>query len=99
MPRFDTRPKVGLRPTTPFTEAGIRMEPAVSVPVAAMQRSAATAAPDPPDEPPGTRFWFQGLRAGGEVTPLANSCVTVFPTMIAPALRNRLTTALSASAT
>ena len=35
--------------------AGWRMEPPVSVPSAAMQRSPPTAAALPPDEPPGTR--------------------------------------------
>src|SRR5207237_9464734 len=41
-------------PTVPVNAAGWRMEPPVSVAVAARQRSAATAAADPPDEPPGT---------------------------------------------
>ena len=34
---------------------GWRTDPPVSVPVAARQRSAATAAADPPEEPPGVR--------------------------------------------
>ena len=38
--------------------------PLTGVPVAAGTRSAATAAAEPPDEPPGTRAVSQGLRAG-----------------------------------
>jgi len=45
IPKRLTRPKVGLRPTVPHTEAGIRMEPEVSVPIAPKQTPAATAAP------------------------------------------------------
>jgi hypothetical protein len=51
-------------PVTPQNAAGWRMEPPVSVPVAAGTRRAATAAAEPPEEPPGTRFVSQGLRAG-----------------------------------
>ncbi len=40
-------------PTIPVKAAGWRMEPPVSVPVAARQRSAATALAEPPEEPPG----------------------------------------------
>src|SRR6478609_8216095 len=41
-------------PTVPVNAAGWRIEPPVSVAVAPRQRFAATAAADPPDEPPGT---------------------------------------------
>jgi hypothetical protein len=51
-------------PVTPHSAAGWRMEPPVSVPVAATQSPAATAAAEPPLEPPGTRSWSQGLRTG-----------------------------------
>jgi len=44
--------------------AGQRMEPPVSVPRAKMPMSAARAAPEPPDEPPGTRSRSQGLCVG-----------------------------------
>jgi hypothetical protein len=37
----------------PVKAAGWRMEPPVSVPVAPRHRSAATAAADPPEDPPG----------------------------------------------
>ncbi|MCY1208432.1 hypothetical protein D9M72_200590 [compost metagenome] len=41
--------------------AGWRIEPPVSVPVAAGTRRAATAAAEPPEEPPGTRSSAQGF--------------------------------------
>ena len=40
-------------PTMPVKAAGWRMEPPVSLAVAARQSRAATADADPPDEPPG----------------------------------------------
>src|SRR5215218_843439 len=43
-------------PTVPVKAAGWRIEPPVSVAVAPRQSRAATAAADPPDEPPGTRW-------------------------------------------
>jgi hypothetical protein len=51
----DTRPTVGLNPTTPLTEAGQTMEPLVSVPIAAGARPMATAVALPADEPHGVR--------------------------------------------
>lgn len=51
-PRRLTRPWVGLRPTTPQSAAGLRIEPPVSVPIAPKQSPAATAAPAPLDDPP-----------------------------------------------
>ena len=42
-------------PTVAVNAAGWRIEPPVSVAVAPMHNSAATAEADPPDEPPGTR--------------------------------------------
>src|SRR5215468_7834025 len=42
-------------PTVPVNAAGWRIEPPVSVAVAPRQSRAATAAAEPPDEPPGTR--------------------------------------------
>src|SRR5436190_11062451 len=55
MPQREQRPYVGLRPTVPVKAAGWRIEPPVSVAVAPRQSRAATAAAEPPDEPPGTR--------------------------------------------
>src|SRR3954464_4719073 len=42
-------------PATPQKAAGWRIEPPVSVAVAPRQSRAATAAAEPPEEPPGTR--------------------------------------------
>ena len=48
-------------PATPQNEAGIRIEPPPSVPIASGTSPAATAAAEPPDEPPGTRPVSQGF--------------------------------------
>ncbi len=64
MPKREHTPYVGLMPVTPVKLAGWRIEPPVSVPVAAGTSCAATAAAEPPDEPPGTRVASQGLRTG-----------------------------------
>ncbi len=70
-------------PTMPVKAAGWRIEPPVSVPIAPRQSFAATAAAEPPDEPPGTSFAFEPRRRHGETTgpkqdvsfdePMANS--------------------------
>src|ERR1700675_1299635 len=49
-----TRPTVVFNPVTPQKCAGIRIEPPVSDPSAAKVSRAATAEPDPDDEPPVT---------------------------------------------
>src|ERR1043165_4606395 len=77
-------------PTMPQQAAGWRSEPPVSVPSAAMHWPAATAAAEPPEEPPGTRSMFQGLRVTPKAEfsveePIANSSMLVLPTIIAPA--------------
>ncbi len=95
MPARLTRPKVGLMPTVPHRLAGMRIEPPVSDPIATGTRRAATAAPEPPLEPPGTRVRSQGFFVGGVTLPQANSCILVLPTMIAPAARSLATTAES----
>src|SRR5580658_2784643 len=87
-------------PTTPQKAAGSRMEPPVSVPSAPKQRPAATAAAEPPEEPPAMRLRSQGLRVGPkqlgtEVPPYANSCMFNLPKRTAPARLKRLTTAAS----
>ena len=48
----------------PEKAAGWRIEPPVSVPIAAGARRAATATADPPLEPPGTRLRSQGFFTG-----------------------------------
>lgn len=52
-------------PTVPVKAAGWRIEPPVSVAVAPAQMWAATAAADPPDEPPGTRSTLDPLARHG----------------------------------
>ena len=76
----------------------------MSDPVAMKAMPAATAAPEPLEEPDGICFVFQGLRAGGqgrskEGPPDANSCVLVFPKRIAPALASRLQAVQSSKGT
>ena len=51
-PWRDTLPQVVFRPVTPHAPAGRRTEPPVSEPRAPNTRRAATAAPDPLEEPP-----------------------------------------------
>src|SRR5579862_7388730 len=70
------------------------MDPPVSVPVAAIQRPAATAAADPPDDPPGTTERLEFCGRHGLVTglnqlfsfdePMANSSIFVLPSSTAP---------------
>src|SRR5579884_4323574 len=91
--RMETRPRVGFIPTSPQHEAGMRIDPPPSEPVAHGAIPEATAAAEPPDEPPGVRLGSQGLR----VTPLAslavqgqmvNSGTLVTPMGMAPAARS-----------
>ena len=81
-------------PTVPVKAAGWRIEPPVSVPVAPRHSCAATAAAEPPDEPPGVSGVFEPLRRHGECTgpkcevsfdePIANSSLLVLPSSTAP---------------
>jgi hypothetical protein len=78
----------------PHMLAGLRTDPPVSEPIAAGTNPAATAAPDPLDDPPLKWSRFHGLRAGGhgksnEGPPIANSCVDSLPMNTAPAVRMR----------
>ena len=57
-----TSPNVGLSPATPQNDDGIRIEPPPSVPSANGTIPAATAAAEPPLEPPGVRPRSHGLR-------------------------------------
>ena len=52
MPSRDSRPNVGLKPTTPQNAAGRMTEPFVWLPTASGTTPAATAAAEPMDEPP-----------------------------------------------
>ena len=64
VPLRDNLPKVGLSPHTPHKEAGTRTEPLVSDPNAKGTWCAATAVPDPPEEPPETRVVSSGFLQG-----------------------------------
>ena len=88
----------------PHMEAGLRTEPPVSVPSAAGTMPAASATPEPLDEPPGKWLPPQGLTAGGhgrsnDGPPMANSCVASLPIMMPPAALSRAVTGASAAAT
>src|SRR5262245_42359584 len=88
----------------PQSAAGWRMEPPVAEPRARGAKPAATAAADPPEEPPGTRVGSQGLRVGPKAEfsvedPMANSSRLVLPSTIAPAARRRATAVASRGAT
>ncbi len=56
------RPKLGLSPTIPQYEAGIRIEPPMSEPSANGTQPVATATAEPPLDPPGVRLGSHGLR-------------------------------------
>src|SRR6476661_4737040 len=89
-------------PTSPLKLEGMRTEPPPSVPIASGPSPAATAAPAPPDEPPGVIAVFHGLRVtpcnGVSVTPLwPNSELVLCANTIAPASRSRATAGASAS--
>ena len=68
-PAVGTVPYVGLRPTTPHSAAGTRIDARVSVPSDASPIPVATAIALPPLDPPGIRVGSCGLRACGDVTP------------------------------
>src|SRR5271169_281991 len=87
-------------PTTPQRAAGWRIDPPVSEPSASGAKPAATAAADPPLDPPGTRLASWGLCVGPEhefsvELPMANSSMFVLPSTTAPAPRRRSTTVAS----
>src|SRR5437773_4489860 len=102
-PKVLMRPTVTFRPTMPHHEAGSRTDPPVSVPIAAGASPAATATPEPLDEPPGVRCTFgsHGLRGVPmwvfvPQPPIANSTVWVLPSTIIPApMRRRASVAVT----
>src|SRR5687768_15771083 len=97
-PERETKPRVGLMPTMPLIDDGQRIEPSVSVPIATAAKLAATAAPEPDDEPHGLRSKIYGLRVcpPRPDQPLdesferkfAHSERLVLPIMTAPAARS-----------
>jgi hypothetical protein len=87
-------------PVIPENAAGSRIEPPVSVPVAAGARRAATAAADPPEEPPGTAARSHGFRTLPKalfslLDPIANSSQLSLPRQTIPARASRSTTVAS----
>src|SRR5215813_15641475 len=81
----------------PHIEAGLRIEPPVSVPSAAGKNPAARPAPLPLDDPPQKWSRFHGLRAGGQGKskdgpPIANSWVESLPSNTPPAASSRSVT-------
>src|SRR5450830_1672121 len=84
-------------PVTPQKLAGWRIEPPVSVAVAAGARRAAIAAAEPPEEPPGTASVSQGFLTGPNAEfwfedPMANSSQLSLPRVTMPAAANLSTT-------
>jgi len=82
-----------LIPGTPQKAEGCRIEPPVSLPSATGTIPAATAAAEPPEDPPGVRVGSQGLRLGPNAEfsvedPIANSSRFVRPITTAPASRS-----------
>ncbi len=99
--QVEMRPRWGLMPTRCVQAAGMRTEPAPSEPIAAATRPAATAAAEPPDEPPGVWSSDHGLRVWPKASPSVighwpNSGDVVLPTITAPAARRRRATSPSA---
>ena len=89
-----------MSPTVPQAADGMRIEPPVSVPTAPKHMPAASAAAEPPLEPPADRDSSSGFLTGPNavsslVVPNANSCRFVLPMMIAPASRRLVTTGAS----
>jgi hypothetical protein len=88
----EVRPRRGLTPTSPQQEAGTRIDPVPSPPDAAGTTPAATAAADPPLDPPGVIDGDHGFTVGpnsdGSVVQwLPHSGVLVLPNTTSPAAR------------
>src|SRR5690606_16502045 len=102
-PPEGTRPSEGLKPVSPVTADGMRIEPPPSEPVASGTSPPATAAADPPDDPPGDRSVSHGFRVGPNVGFSVSafhpsSGVLVLPTTTQPAARRRATSGESSVA-
>ena len=97
---IDTRPREGLRPTTPHHPAGRRMEPETSLPWAMGTIRAATAAAAPPLDPLTERVRSHGLRVGPNAPGWvvgweASSGALLVPSVTRPAARSRAPTGVS----
>src|SRR3954462_15545128 len=94
VPVRGTTPGVLRTPTRLQNDTGTRMDPPQSVPSPTVARFAATAAPVPELEPPGSRFGSYGLRVSVvsdeyENQDVAQSGSVVLASTMAPASRNR----------
>ena len=89
IPRTGIRPCVGLTEHTPHSDAGMRSDPAVSVPSAAGTMPQASAAADPPLEPPAEWSSARGFPTWSVVPPAANSWVCKCPARTMPAAASR----------
>ncbi|MEZ5138468.1 MAG: hypothetical protein R2711_06790 [Acidimicrobiales bacterium] len=94
------RPRLGLSPTSPHSEAGIRIDPPPSPAWATGTTPAATSAAEPPLEPPVERSVSHGLRvgpcdSGSVVVTRPSSGVLDLPMTTKPAWRNRTVSSLS----
>jgi hypothetical protein len=92
-------PRVGFIVDVPQSAEGMRREPAVSLPVAAGTVRAASAAADPPLDPPAVRVVSHGLPTWSVEPPAAHSCVCRWPSRTIPASPSRSQTVLSVSGT
>jgi hypothetical protein len=96
-----TRPRLGLRPTVPHHDDGMRIDPAMSDPCAIGTMPVATAAAAPPLDPATERVRSQGLRVGPKASGCVvgcepNSDVFVRPATTKPARRKRAPSSVSA---
>lgn len=102
-PPLGTNPWVGLSPDSPQSADGMRIDPPPSDPVASGTMPAAMAAAVPPDDPPGERSVFHGLRVAPNGALLVSafqpcSGVFVLPSTTQPAARKRATCVESSAA-
>src|SRR3954451_12044186 len=91
-----TRPAVGRKPTSEQKLEGSRMLPPKSFPVPSQTWPDARAAAVPPEEPPGVKRVFHGLRVKPNTSlyvlpPAANSGMFDFPMTSAPQASKRCT--------
>src|SRR5690625_7098203 len=87
-----TRPADGWNPTVPDHAEGMRIEPPASVPPASATMPSATAAAEPPDEPPGLYSVLKGFLVGPKsllsVTPRNPSTGLLVAPMTMPPARS-----------
>lgn len=62
-PPHGMRSMLGLKPYTPQQREGMRIDPAMSVPIPKIEPRNATRAPSPPLEPPAVKLVLWGFRA------------------------------------